>query len=54
MDTNMNSTDHAAGNGWHRGAILRAARQFLQTGGSIARREIVKTTLELTALLQEA
>jgi hypothetical protein len=39
------------GNGWHRGEILTKAREFLEVGGSQARREIVRTTLELDRLL---
>jgi hypothetical protein len=39
------------GNGWHRDEILTKAREFLEVGGSQARREIVRTTLELDRLL---
>ena len=39
------------GNGWHRDEIITKAREFLEVGGSKARREIVRTTLELDRLL---
>jgi len=39
------------GNGWHRDEILLKAKEFLELGGSEARREIVRTTLELDRLL---
>ena len=41
------------GNGWHRDEIITRAREFLQLGGNQARRELVRTTLELDRLLQE-
>ncbi|MFA6093664.1 MAG: hypothetical protein WCU88_08915 [Elusimicrobiota bacterium] len=41
------------GNGWHRGDIVREAREFLLCGGNEARRELVRTTLELDRLLRE-
>ena len=41
------------GNGWHREDIVLTARQFLRKGGSQARREIVKTALDLDRLLGE-
>ena len=41
------------GNGWHRGEIVSKAREFLLQGGNEARRELVRTTLELDRLLQE-
>ena len=41
------------GNGWHRGEIVTRAREFLEVGGSKARREIVRTTLELDRLLAD-
>ncbi len=41
------------GNGWHRDEIVSKARAFLQVGGNQARRELVRTTLELDRLLQE-
>ena len=40
--------------GWHRDEIVSKARDFLQTGGTEARRELVRTTLELDRLLTEA
>ena len=39
---------------WHREEIVSKAREFRQVGGSAARRELVKTTLELDRLLREA
>ena len=41
------------GNGWLRDEILKKAREFLAVGGNKARREIVRTTLELDRLLGE-
>ena len=41
------------GNGWQREDIVTKAREFLQIGGSLARRELVRTTMELDRLLQE-
>ena len=40
-------------NGWHREEILTKAREYLQAGGTEARKELVKTTLELDRLLGE-
>ena len=39
------------GNAWHREEIITRAGEFLKLGGSLARREIVRTTLELDRLL---
>ena len=41
------------GDGWHRDEILTKARQFLEVGGCEARRELVRTTLEIDRLLRE-
>ena len=41
------------GNGWHREDIISKARTFLQLGGNKARRELVRTTLEIDRLLHE-
>jgi len=40
--------------GWHRAEIVSKAREYLQEGGNEARRELVRTTLELDRLLREA
>lgn len=42
------------GNGWLRAEIVSKAREYLQEGGNAARRELVRTTLELDRLLREA
>ena len=41
------------GNGWHRSEIVLRAREFLEVGGCEARRELVRTTLEIDRLFRE-
>jgi len=52
--TVVNREAQGKANGWLGVEILSSAQRFLAVGGSQARREIVKTTLALQRLLQEA
>ncbi len=50
----VNGAAEGKAHGWLGAEVLSSAQKFLAVGGSEARREIVKTTLALQRLLQEA